>query len=697
MFTKEQVQGFSKTAESLKKYRRAELLDETGKSILDKMYVDLLDGDVVLNKCLLDNTTFLIGRKGTGKSTIFLKLEYEYRKRRNYLPCYIDVKTVYEASQSQSSYVDYLAEYMDKETLNKYLMSRSFIRSVLSRIYEEVDNQRKSFFQKITETITGKPEDEIKEKIDKLKKKIENNQEFQKIELPVFQQCRTKIMNANRDSQKEGVSSEFGASLSNVIGINSNTSAESALESEQQDEFETEFAELFLKVFEISSIIEELQNILKEISISHLVIMLDDVSEIDDVALKMFIDTIVAPLNNWSNEFVKFKVAFYPNRIHYGKIDPGKIDIINLDFYNLYSEFDVNKMEENAIGFTRRLIDNRFSYYDNSFADFIDDKFEVNDAYALMFKTSMNVPRIMGYLLSYLHQSNIIYGRKISKTDIENASVKYYDEKIDAFFKSSTYCLLSLEERRDIAQLNKLKTVLIEKSKEIKTQITTGELSGKYVKNMPFSSHFHVLQDVEKYLTSLELNHFISKYEEMSNRDGKKVNVYCLNYGLAKKNNIYWGKPNGSKYRKYYIERPFNYTNIVLNQLKEVQIIHCTNNDGCGRKFLESELPFLQFYHFKCPDCGCDVIVESLIDSEIESDYNDTMRRLTTNEMSIVLELKSKNDFALARDLSEEVDMSSYEIGRIAKKLTEDGIVQRRKNGQLYEYSLSEYGKKFCE
>ena len=41
MYTEEVIDGFSKAAESLKKYRRAELLDEAGKSILDDMYVDL--------------------------------------------------------------------------------------------------------------------------------------------------------------------------------------------------------------------------------------------------------------------------------------------------------------------------------------------------------------------------------------------------------------------------------------------------------------------------------------------------------------------------------------------------------------------------------------------------------------------------------------------------------------------------------
>ena len=115
--------NFLKVAESLKKYRRAELQDDAGKSILDDMYVDLMVGNVVINKCLLDNTTYLIGRKGTGKSTIFLKLENEYRKRNHYLSCYIDVKTVFESSQAQAFNSSYLSEYLDEDTLNKYLIS----------------------------------------------------------------------------------------------------------------------------------------------------------------------------------------------------------------------------------------------------------------------------------------------------------------------------------------------------------------------------------------------------------------------------------------------------------------------------------------------------------------------------------------------------------------------------------------------
>ncbi|SFH98761.1 hypothetical protein SAMN04487861_11064 [Selenomonas ruminantium] len=467
---------------------------------------------------------------------------------------------------------------------------------------------------------------------------------------------------------------------------------------ENTNNIEKELSENLLRVFEVKKVIESLQNILNNIGISHLVIMLDDVSEIDDSALKMFIDTIVAPLNNWSNEFIKFKIAFYPNRVYNGKIDPGKIDIINLDFYNLYSEFDVNKMEENAAGFTKRLLDNRFKYYNIDLLDFIDDKMSANEVYSLFFKTSMNVPRIIGYLLSYLHQSNVIYDKKIGKLDIENAAMKYYEKNIEAFFDASTYCLLSLEEKRDVEQLNKLKNAIVEKAKGIKRQILSGELSGEYSKMFPCSSHFHVLQEEGKYLASLELNHFISKYEELSNKDGKKVNVYCLNYGLAKKNNIIWGKPSGGEYSKYFVGRPFNYSSLILNQLRELKKIHCTN-EQCGRIFSEQDLTGLEFTKFKCPNCNGKVIIETIIDDEFLDDEDNIgqLRKLTVNELKIVIELNDKNDYVFAKDLAGEVDMSPQSIGWVAKKLANDHIVERKKKGQLYGYILTDYGRSYCK
>lgn len=67
------LEKFSKIAESLRQYRRAELKDfepETNGKPVDQLYVDPLPGEAVLKSVLSGNTTFLLGRKGTGKSTV---------------------------------------------------------------------------------------------------------------------------------------------------------------------------------------------------------------------------------------------------------------------------------------------------------------------------------------------------------------------------------------------------------------------------------------------------------------------------------------------------------------------------------------------------------------------------------------------------------------------------------------------------
>lgn len=435
MYTLEEKRKFLEVAESLKKYRRADLTDENGKSILDKLYVDLLPDNIILNKCMLDNTTFLIGRRGTGKSTIFLKLENEYRKKKNYLPCYVDVKTIYESSQAQGANQQYLLEYFDNKQLSTYLIARNFIQNVLQRIYEEIDLQRVNFFSKIVGNISGNGNEDIKNQIKTLRMQIDDNSIMKRVEIPVLQQVKKKRGTENSNSQTDTISTNVCNSVSvDTLGMSSKIDGVNSNTIENQNLYEEEYTDILLKVFQVKNVIESIKTILNKMKITKLVVMLDDVSEIDGEALKLFIDTIVAPLNNWSDEFVKFKIAFYPGRVHYGAIDPGKIDKVQLDFYELYSEFDSTKMEENAIDFTKRLLDNRFEYYKLDISKFFTNSCDISEIYKLFFRISMNVPRIIGFLLAYLYQSVIIYNKSISLQDIKNASVKYYDCFLQAFF-----------------------------------------------------------------------------------------------------------------------------------------------------------------------------------------------------------------------------------------------------------------------
>lgn len=80
-WTTQHLNGFHAAAQSLKLYRRAELQnDSDGASLIETLYVDPLPHDHVLQTMLKPNTTFLTGRKGTGKSTIFQRVQHELRE-----------------------------------------------------------------------------------------------------------------------------------------------------------------------------------------------------------------------------------------------------------------------------------------------------------------------------------------------------------------------------------------------------------------------------------------------------------------------------------------------------------------------------------------------------------------------------------------------------------------------------------------
>ena len=77
---------FSLIADSLRQYRRADSKDFekelNDNSAIDLLYVDPLPSDAILSQVLAPTTTFLLGRKGTGKSTIFAKAQSVIREEK---------------------------------------------------------------------------------------------------------------------------------------------------------------------------------------------------------------------------------------------------------------------------------------------------------------------------------------------------------------------------------------------------------------------------------------------------------------------------------------------------------------------------------------------------------------------------------------------------------------------------------------
>lgn len=706
-FTDEQKDGFFEAVESMKKYRRADLIDEKGRSLLEKLYTDPLPNELVLKKALLNNTTFFIGRKGTGKSTIFLRVEQELRKKENYLSCYLDVKTIYEKSQSQYSSIAKVKEIIPEELFNKYLIERTFIQNTLIAIQEELNKKFNSLGDKLANIfITTKPE-AVKERIDELLQRISDNKALENIEIPLLRGISSKLKHTTEEfKEKEtklgGIEVTAGVKADGLEGgVKTDSGITWKKGNKDINEIESEFSSVLLQVFQIKEIINEIKSILSILKIDHLFILLDDFSEINDHAILRFVDVILAPLNNWSEEFIKFKIAAYPGRIYYGKIDPGKIDTIYLDFYNLYSQFDRDKMEINAADFAKRLVVSRVHYFTNTNVEifFDTESLSIEEYYNLFFKVSMNVPRILGYILSFCYQSKTVYDKKINKTDIESASQRYYEDKILTFFDSTTYSLLGINEKISVLQLKELLDKINDKLIDNRRKIQTKELTGaSYIPTIPYSSHFHFNPDLEKFLKTLELNFFLSKYNDMSDKDGQPSSIYCINYGLAKKLNIPWGKPDGNQYRKYFIERPFSFNKIIVEFLNSSKRIQCINPD-CQKEYSIDQLKFLEFNNFKCNNCSSPVNIKSIsekIAQEIAA--IDKSKFLPTPELLIIQELLKSKEPLYAKEIAQEIDYSGQLIGWRGKKLAEDHnyvFRQREKEGAPYKYKLTIEGKKY--
>ena len=190
---------------------------------------------------------------------------------------------------------------------------------------------------------------------------------------------------------------------------------------------------------------ERLQDVLGSIGVRHLYVFVDDFSELPLDAMTVLVDTILAPLNNWSNELFKFKVAAYPGRVYLGGIDPAKMDAIHLDTFRLYGVNDVSSMEEKAIDFTQRLLKRRFTHFIS--LGFESEHFcdtDTQEIYRQLFFASMGNPRILGHLLHNIRKSHVAYKKSIGLRGIQDAAARYYEEKVEPFFGIKRNLLMRL-------------------------------------------------------------------------------------------------------------------------------------------------------------------------------------------------------------------------------------------------------------
>ena len=680
--------NFSLMVNSLKLAQRAELWDdEQNENIVEKLYVDPLPNNGLLRQVVQDNTVFLVGRKGTGKSTIFARAQEYFRKSKNEISAYVDVKTIYGKSQAKEL-------NGNSEHYEKILLYEGFINEVINDLLKEVKKnleQKNALFRlwkrKDLATLLSRLED-IKTETSK--------PTFKETDILKTVNTTEKVATADENEGNHLVDANVTATNLKVKG-----SASVRQKSSGANEIQEEYSHTLLRHFNLTDFISNITSALKDYGIKKLHIILDDFSEIDYDAQQVFVNTLLAPLNNWSDKFIRFKVGAYPKRIFYGDIDKGKIDEIHLDYYELYKVKDLPELEKKATEFLNRLLDARLKHYLNADIDeiFQIDKENTWESYLeLLFQATMNIPRILGHILHYCYQSAIIYDKKITKSLIELAAQKYYENQIKYYFEKTNYLKEAFDEKLDRYSQEILINLLVEKAKDLKNHLRNEdtELFKSVPANKIPTSHFFINKEYEKFLHSLELNYFVSKYYEQADRDGIVISIYAINYGLCREQNIIFGRPKGhTKYRKYYISRHFNYDKVLQQYLIEQKHFVCTE---CGHEYQYSEYDVLQKIGMMCYlGCKKTGTIEESFKFKDENLFEGIKREKLLPEIELdILHVLSQNKKAnlYASLIAKELDCSHQLVSKRSEKLQNAELIKKENeviNGvQRKVYQLTE-------
>lgn len=626
---------------SMIKSGRPDIIDNDNNDLLPLLYVDLFEGNYFLKQALDENHVVFKGRRGTGKSTIFLQAENKLSETKTTLPIYINLQSCYEEIRPSNI-------QNDREQLNIYNVYLKFFNQVLQKIEEKCKSL-------------------IKDRdIEKLFKEIKNGEyidaEFQRTMQITTNNSKNTTLNLSTNSSKkfEG-------------GISTSSTASSELQHQTQE----------LRIFSINIILSKMKKILVKHSIKKIYLFLDDFSELDYNSQKLMIDSLIAPIISSYNDTFIVKLAAYPYRFYLGNIDSSKIVTCSLDFYDVYEKTSTNyaSVEASGIDYIKRTIKKRIAVYTSEQLDsdelFNTSKESLDNYYKTLFYASAGIPRCLGYILNYSYLNSINKGNTITLQDINNASKTYFTENILVdFYNDNRYKQSFFDDNKILTQLTQKRLMddLIEISKTFKRQIISKytkkekikdlykETIEKYKNGITYwlpSSHFYVEKDVESILQTLELYYIVSKFNEGSSRKpGVKVSYYGLNYGLCLENMIDYGKPDLRRSYDYWRQDEFDYTNFIPAALNAVEVPICTS---CSYQYTDkNEYEIAKKFGF-CLSCRAEGSINTI----------NKLQNILTNEIAKwKAECLPDIEIDILRVLynNKETTMTAAEIGTLVER-----------------------------
>lgn len=667
-----------KAFKSLMKSGRPDIINEDSENLIDKIYVDLFPNDYALNQVIDEEHLILQGRRGTGKSTIFLRAEEILLKKESKIPIYINLQTVIEELPKS-------VEENESDEFSYYRTYKNFMLSILESIKKEVKNKVKFIDKK---------------ELEHLFKDVINGIVYDKDFESSIEITSTKKSGAN--AKMQGTLSPVSALFKGEYGEN---------HSKEEVTKETKYEK---RVFSINETLNQLVRLLEEKKIIKIYLLLDDFSELDKSSQEMVVDSLISPIISSYNKNFVVKIAAYPGRVYRGNMDATKLPSLSLDFYDAFERTSTSstytEVEKYAMDYIERTLRTRIDVYTNyqiKLEVIFDDRNNLKDYMKELFHATACIPRALGFILNYCYLNSINRGVGISIKHIENAALKYFENNVLVDFQNDVRFKQSFHDDKDIldhfAQIN-LKNKLVENAKKIKKDAIAEYKSGQLKKifketldqkkNNAYyfpTSHFYINTEKESLLQTLELYFIVSKFNQGSSKNSDyKESFFALNYGLCMMSNIDFGKPeNRRDTYDYWRQSEFNYNSFIPQILSSIEEIVC---EKCGRVYPEQQYEiYLENKNcFKCSSFDSVKKVNKLatkFKDKIAEWNKDALPDAYIEILRVLFNNQGKT--MTAHQIALEIDKHHITVTNASQTLKNKGFLDFKVKGKRY-YSITE-------
>lgn len=673
-------ENFRHVIDSLKKSRADPITDpHTGDVINQLLYEDPFVDGHLLKEAKRPRTAFVEGRRGTGKSSLFQRLQHDLRRDKRVVTCYLDGQRIlvnanldHNALQNERN-----ASFARKVALFDAFLPM-FVRELKRELTKRELRANTSLFggSKLSKQ-------QLFERLDQLTD-VTN---FVR-QVDISGQSTTTTLRRTEIMDEKGVQGGAAISLSGPRLTLSGGGSRATVSSEA-----TEGTQHIMRTFKIDSFVEPLRKLLQEFGITGVYIFIDDFSEIDPHSASVLMSEIIYPLEVAADELFTFKIAVYPGEYKIEPLERSRIDILHLDPYQMYSRRTGPAMEAAAADYIGRLLTRRFDYFcgPNSIGRFFAASH--SEVCTLLFDASFCNPRAIGWILAFAVEERLEKNKPLTQADLKGGARKYFERLVAPKVSDRRIFSARADERDRIFVAKALLNAFVDEAKRLKGYKDSAFFSS--VQGANPTSHFYCQVDCEKHLQFLLDSQVLHFYRYAADKSGKEIGVFALDYGLCESEGVVYGRTGvGQIDKDYFVQRVFNYSDKINTLCGTLEVFCCDKCSATEGLQAESALAMIRFM---CPTCRSGTMkkeLRNLPDPALAK--AEATPKLSSDEFNVLSMLaKSGGKRLSAKEIGPAIDISSHYVGHLARRLVEEGYVDRSRSmaGRPYQYLITTKAK----